>query len=276
MNRALVLSGGGSKGSFEVGVVRELEQSGVTFDFVCGTSVGAINGLLVAAGQTEKLEQEWRAIKGMSDVFSLSVLRFFGSWLNIPWSKPSIYGPGRLLTIVREMAETVKLEKPLKVGVTDLVSGQFKAVGHDEPNFPDYLIASASIPLVLPPVKIGGGVYVDGGIRNNTPLREAIRAGAEEIHLVMVNRREITRRESSYDGPFEIITRSFELMVGEWYTKDIKSCLEKNHQPGFRHIDLFIYEPEAELGSFLNFSPDNICQNIEKGRRVARQVLARK
>ena len=57
--RGLVLEGGGAKGSFHIGVLKALFESGYTFDGVAGTSIGAINGAIVAQGDFDKLYDLW-------------------------------------------------------------------------------------------------------------------------------------------------------------------------------------------------------------------------
>jgi Predicted esterase of the alpha-beta hydrolase superfamily len=62
MKRALVLCGGGSLGSYEIGAWRFLREKGMDFDIVTGTSIGAINGALVVSGEFEKAETLWKSV----------------------------------------------------------------------------------------------------------------------------------------------------------------------------------------------------------------------
>ncbi len=59
--RALILGGGGARGAYEAGVVAALSER-ETFDIVCGTSIGAVNGLFVAQDMTHRLSEIWRTI----------------------------------------------------------------------------------------------------------------------------------------------------------------------------------------------------------------------
>lgn len=60
MKTALVLCGGGAKGAYEVGCIRALQQLNIKIDIVCGTSIGALNGLLVVQQDYDALEKLWQ------------------------------------------------------------------------------------------------------------------------------------------------------------------------------------------------------------------------
>jgi NTE family protein len=59
MKRALVLSGGGSKGAFEAGFIKALSEAGLHFDLITGTSIGALNGALLVMGKKEAFDDLW-------------------------------------------------------------------------------------------------------------------------------------------------------------------------------------------------------------------------
>ena len=69
MKRAVVLSGGGTKGAYELGVWRALRELSVDFQIVTGTSIGSINGAMMAAGDFEKCESMWHEMT-MGDLMS--------------------------------------------------------------------------------------------------------------------------------------------------------------------------------------------------------------
>ena len=72
MKIALVLCGGGSLGSYEVGAIKKLIEKGIKFDIVTGTSIGALNGYFVATEQFDKAIELWETIKN-DDVFRWGV-----------------------------------------------------------------------------------------------------------------------------------------------------------------------------------------------------------
>ena len=81
MKRALVLCGGGSLGSYEIGAWRFLREKGMTFDIVTGTSIGAINGALVVTGEFEKAETLWNTVEA-DHVINNGINFYDGMWEN--------------------------------------------------------------------------------------------------------------------------------------------------------------------------------------------------
>ncbi|MCI1245349.1 MAG: patatin-like phospholipase family protein [Bacilli bacterium] len=82
MKRALVLCGGGSLGSYEVGAWRFLREKGLDdFDIVTGTSIGAINGALVVSGEFEKAEALWKTVEA-DKIISNGINFYDGMWYN--------------------------------------------------------------------------------------------------------------------------------------------------------------------------------------------------
>lgn len=239
MKTSLILSGGGSKGSFEVGVVQQLEEIGVTFDHIAGVSVGALNGLLIAQGKTDELAKEWNGIKGPSDVFDNSFLALIGHWMN--FSPSSILKPGKLLRKMKSYADLHRCKSELRVGVTDLNTHEFVVVDQNNSHLGDYVIASLSLPNLLPPVKIGNKAYMDGGVINDYPIKEAIKFGSDVIHLVL--------------------TKPMSLPC-------VKLATVKNSNK----LKIFMYAPQSDLGSILDFNPKSIHQNIALGRAMAKTV----
>ena len=188
---ALVLSGGGAKGAYSVGVVNALSDKGIHPEIVCGTSSGALSAAMVVAGEEKKLCEIWQnltAEKVYSRMWKLSfVASFFGNY-TYPFfsSKP-------LLNLVRESVDFEKVRnssKKLIVSAFDLVSGKVLRFYNDSPNLDLCLLASASIPVIFPPVRIGDHVMVDGGVTDNVPFKTAIENGATRIYAVINSRRE--------------------------------------------------------------------------------------
>ena len=63
MKRAIVLGGGGTRGSYEVGVWRALNELGIDYQIVTGTSIGSINGVFMAIGEYERAYMLWDTIR---------------------------------------------------------------------------------------------------------------------------------------------------------------------------------------------------------------------
>jgi predicted acylesterase/phospholipase RssA len=188
---ALVLSGGGSKGAYSVGVVNALSDLGIHPEIVCGTSSGALSAAMVVAGDEKKLLEIWKHLTAeqvYSRMWKLSfIASFFGNF-TYPYfsSKP-------LLNLIRSSVDFDKVKnstKKLIVSAFDLATGTVIRFYNDNPHLDLCLLASASIPVIFPPIRVDNHVLVDGGVTDNVPFKTAIEHGATKIYAVINSRRE--------------------------------------------------------------------------------------
>ena len=202
MKRALVLSGGGSRGAYEIGAWQAFSELGVKFDAVYGTSIGALNAGLIAQGDLEKASEVWanitlKQVIGGEDE-NLSIDRMISRKRDIvPFLLENArhlradIGPlenllkqhldeGRVRASGMQlgvMTVRVPQMQPVPVRLEDIPEGQLA----------DWLIASASCFPVFPTRKISGERYMDGGYFDNLPIDMAIEDGAEEIVAVDIH-----------------------------------------------------------------------------------------
>ena len=173
---ALVVGGGGCLGAAHVGVGTALEERGFVPDLVVGTSVGALNGAIVAA-------HPGRAAAWLREVWThTSRRRVLG--LRTPRHGPrggifSQDGLRRLIDRAGLPATLSDLPVPFRAVATDLVTGAEVAMG--EGDLASALLASAAVPGVLPPVEREGRVLVDGGVIAYVPVLAALQCGAASI-----------------------------------------------------------------------------------------------
>ncbi len=213
--RALVLSGGGARGAYEVGVSKALAERGFHFDYVFGTSVGAINATGIAQGSIDQLEKLWTTTRA-KELFrfpNASHLRrmIFGQRLGFLDASP-------LEEILRKEIDFEKLKaSKTRAGfiTTDLCSLETRLITSDEietkDDLVDILMASSALPLLFPPRQIRGeGLWIDGGLVRNTPIHYAIRLGAREIFAVLV---EPSIKGECPTSIVELLTRSVEIML---------------------------------------------------------------
>jgi NTE family protein len=173
-----VLSGGGSRGAGQVGMLRGLWAAGVTPDLLVGGSVGAINACFVGshpdAAGVEDLAAHWL------DVGEEALCgRRRGVVVNVARRRPYLFSSDRLRRLVSGWVPTYHLENlalPVRVATTDLATG--RAVHHDHGYIPDLLAASAALPGIFPPVVLRGPdgpvTHVDAGVAENVPLSGAV------------------------------------------------------------------------------------------------------
>ena len=184
---AFVLSGGGSLGAVQVGMLRALFEAGIRPDFLIGTSVGAINSAWVAGHPDDEgvveLADIWLTLR-RGDVFPLSPLTGARGLLG---RSNHFISSDNLREVIQRHIPYRRLEEaklPLHVVATELKSGR-ATIMNTGPAVPA-LLASCAIPGVFPPVTIGRRDYVDGGVANHTPVTVAIELGATRIFVLPV------------------------------------------------------------------------------------------
>jgi NTE family protein len=183
---AFVLSGGGSLGALQVGMLQALFDAGIQPDMLVGTSVGAVNAAWVgawpAAEGVRKLAEIWRRLK-RDDVFPLGWTAAMGL---LGRGKYLISNHG-LRSVIEAHLPYRRIEDsvtPLHIVTTDLKSGRAVVLSSGEAV--PALLASCAIPGVVPPVTIGRHELVDGGVANHTPIAAAIDRGARQIYVLPI------------------------------------------------------------------------------------------
>lgn len=186
--RALVLAGGGAKGSYHVGVYRALQQLGWTPDIITGASVGALNGLLFTMGKVQEAEDIWRSME-LHDVLELptttekeALYNFFMDVVRSGGLNVEPLGE----TIDRYIDEDAARHSPIRFGLVMTELGTMRSIRCPIDEIPDgklkdYLLASSACFPALRPREIDGVKYIDGGWRDNMPLDLAKDMGAEEL-----------------------------------------------------------------------------------------------
>jgi NTE family protein len=155
----LALSGGGARGFAHIGVIKALEELGVTPQAVAGVSAGAIVGALYASGMDSKEMHEF--VEKANVVRALFPDVSFSGLINLKYL-------GDHLANFMPSERIEELEKPLFLGLSNLNSGELEF--WNEGPLRECVMASCAIPLVFQPVEIEGNIYVDGGLLMNFPV----------------------------------------------------------------------------------------------------------
>lgn len=176
---ALVFSGGGARGAYEMGVWRALDELNIDIQAVSGTSIGSINGALFAQGDFGKALSAWNDLT--PDMIFDSDLSGIKKFRSID----------RMRELLSEYIdeETVRQSKVNFVLVTfnlsDLKDETLFIEDIPEGKLIDYLLASANYP-VFERQKIDGKYYIDGGLYNNLPAKPLAERGYKHLLLVDV------------------------------------------------------------------------------------------
>ena len=183
---AFVLAGGGSRGAAQVGMLGALVARGIRPDAVYGTSVGAVNAAGFVGDPTpagvERMATIWRGLTS-DDVFPHG--RVPAPWRFLQ-QRESVHPNDGLRKIVETGALIDRFEDspvPLEVVATSLADGRAKWFSSGP--LAEAVLASAALPSLLPPVRIDGGVYIDGGVVDNVPIGRAIQHGSNRIFVLM-------------------------------------------------------------------------------------------
>jgi NTE family protein len=184
---AFVLSGGGSLGAIQVGMLQALFEAGIEPDLLVGTSAGAVNAAWVAGHPhgdgIKELAGIWCGLR-RQDIFPLN-----------PWAGArGLFGrtnhfipnAGLRALIERHIpyARLEDAEIPVRAVATDLKTGH-AVILSSGPAVPA-LLASTAIPGVFPPVTIGRRELVDGGVADMTPIAAAIEEGATDVYVLPI------------------------------------------------------------------------------------------
>jgi NTE family protein len=282
--RALVLSGGGAKGAYEVGAIKYLlGELNRDYGILCGVSVGALNASFLsmyARGDERKasteLEQMWLTIDDRH------VYRRWCLWpLSVLW-RPSVFNSKPLQDLVRSNLEPARLQssgKKLRVGAVDLGTGVYRTWNERDADIVDGVLASSAFPAFLTPVEIGGKLYTDGGVRDVTPLEDAFQLGATEIDVVVCSPAGVTGAFKNKPKTLDVALRALATMEAEidrWDLKvaDLYNQLAALHAvEGKRQVPIRVLRPTEDiLENSLGFDPGKIVDNIQRGYNEAKKV----
>ena len=164
MDIGLVLSGGGARGFSHIGVIQALEELGLQFSRLSGTSAGSIVGSLYANGYSPK------------EIFEITQRISLRKSLKPAWTWSGLLrmdGVEALLRLHLPHNDFSKLKKPMTIAATDIRKGKVKYFTDGE--LIPAILASCSIPGVFNPLSYQGSIYVDGGLVDNlpaSPIRE--------------------------------------------------------------------------------------------------------
>jgi NTE family protein len=186
MTVAFVLSGGGSLGAVQVGMLHALHERGVAPDLLIGTSVGALNAAYLAGhgmtGQSlAELDGIWRRLH-RRDVFPVNPLRAVAA---VAASAPALCSNAALCRLITDhltYADLGSARIPVHLVATDACTGQEVLLSHGPAV--DAVLASAAIPAVFPSVRIGDRHLVDGAVANNAAISHAVALGADRIYVL--------------------------------------------------------------------------------------------
>lgn len=285
--RALVCSGGGSKGAYQAGALKHIiGEKRTTYDAMCGVSVGAINVAFLAMS---KAGEEIEAASQLSHLWGqLDNSKIYRRWrpfgrLHAIWNK-SFFDSSPLHHLLHEHISLEKIRasgKQVNVGAVSLSSGKYTIFDQTSDHFINAVIASASFPVMLTPVSFMGQLWADGGIKEISPIKKAVELGADVIDVIITN--PVNRMKKFLDNPttVDILKRSIDLSTDKIMANDVEKVemYNKLAQAGLtekKYVELNIIRPENNLiEDLLDFRPFKIQEMMEKGYKdaVAKYIM---
>ena len=181
---AFVLSGGGSLGAVQAGMLEGLLERHIVPDVLVGTSIGAANAAFLAADptlpRTRALSQVWRSLDP-KELFPLGPIRA----LRALRDGGSIFSTAPLRQLIERHTPYTDIERAavaLRIIATDFADGSEVAFGSGP--VADAVLASTALPGIFPPHRISDRLYLDGGLVDHVPLTPAIEMGADTIYVL--------------------------------------------------------------------------------------------
>ncbi len=268
MRRALILSGGGARGAFQVGAWQYLEEIGWEPDLICGSSVGAINAAAIGSGMSSaRLAALWRAYTRRR-MYRLTLHRFLlsfgqkGRFSSMMDTRPL----RELLTANMDFAALRACPREVLITTVNIRTSRLRYFSHREITI-DHLMAATAMPLIFPWQEIDGDPYWDGGVMVNTPIRPALDRGIEEIIAIMLSPVGCGPMPSRWTH-----MSLAELVLEQFLVGSFTAICEGGRRPGVR---IATVAPSRMLGlrSLLEFNPKKADALIREGYRNTRSQL---
>jgi len=251
----LVLEGGGAKGSYEIGACKALDEIGIQIAAVTGTSVGALNGAMIAQHEIEKAYKLWHNIhpsqimkvdeKKLKQLTNLEIkpddLSYYLKMIGEIITERGI-DVTPLKKLIKEYVDEDKLRKSdIDFGMVTVSFSDRKALELFVEDIPegkvaDYLFASANYPLFRS-AKIDEKIYLDGGVYDNLPIQMLFKKGYRSFITIQVGG------------------------IGRKRKVNLENC------------EVINIEPNESLGGPLNFNAEKARENLKLGYFDAYRVL---
>jgi NTE family protein len=279
--KAIVLGGGGAKGAHSVGAIKHLlGDLEISFPIICGVSVGAITAAFIAQ---YKLGDEKKAAADLCEMWAKISTKDiyvrwkpFGKWHSL-W-KGGFYNPAPLIKLIRSSISLEKIResgKQVSVGVVSVSSGKYTIFDQTSDYFIDAVIASSLFPGMFPPIKIGNELWMDGGMKQISPIDIAIKQGATNIYAIVTSPEKRIPKFVEKPSAIASLKRAIDLSTEKIMSNDIEKAhlhnkLAEHGVAGYQFINLNIIRPKYNLiEDFLDFNPTKIKEMMEIGYQDA-------
>lgn len=234
--KGIVLAGGGSKGAYAIGVASyKIIEEKKDWDVYVGTSTGNLIAPLLALNKLDVLKQVYTTATN-DNIYSHNPFKKDNSIniINVIWrlitGKKSIGEAGKLKELISN-SYTVddhillkKLEKKVFSAVTNASYNRTEFKYQAESIYSDYkdwMLASASIPVIFPPFFKNDCEYIDGGVVDQVAIQKAVDEGCDEIDVIVLSTEYSTEKKWKSKGLISVLLRTFGILLDQVTTNDI-------------------------------------------------------
>ncbi len=272
MKLGITMEGGASRTVFSCGVSDAFLEEGIMPDYFIGVSAGIAYGVSYLAGQKGRNLEI--AKKYMSDKRYMGARHLLKgrNFYNIPFAFGEV--PNKLVPFDIDAFEAF----PGKVvaGVTNLHTGEpeYIEVPRRDDKY-EVLVASCALPILFQPVKIGNHYYLDGGLSDSVPYKQAIKEGCDKNIVILTRERGYVKKPERAGEISRKLYRKYPNIVEdlknrpERYNACIEELMEKE-----KAGEVFVIAPEDTFGVGRTEShPEKLVQLYEEGYRQARKQM---
>lgn len=227
MKRSLVLAGGGMRVAWQAGVIKALDDRGVTFDHVDGTSGGIMNAAALLSGVTpDSLCERWTTLDVKKFVSLIPLWKYLRPSQRLAFGDADgvieVVFPHLGIDVerVRASAEPVGT-----FNVCDFAEKTSVAIDNRSVHL-EHLVAGMSLPIAMPPVEFGGTTWTDAVWIRDANLLEAVERGADEIWLVWC----IGNTDRYGEGPLEQYVHMIEMSAAGALNAELAQIAELNRR----------------------------------------------
>lgn len=282
--KALVLSGGGAKGSYQIGVMKALKELKYEPEIVTGTSIGSINGALYVQGGYKVVNNFWNSMK-ITDLLKFENNEIFkidnkklelkaNLLYEIVKNNGVDYKP--FLKKIEKVINEDKIRKSKKdfglitVNLTSLKPMILYKKDIERGQMANYIMASCACFPTMKMQKIGGDLYIDGAYYDNMPIEQAVKKGATEV--VAVDLKAIGMYRKPKNKNVKVINISPKKSLGDFVLFD-KESIEKNSKLGYIDTMKAFGKYSGNKYSFTKVTIDEIIKLYDKSIREELTLL---
>ncbi len=276
MKTGLVLEGGAMRGMFTSGVLDVLMENNISFDGAVGVSAGATFGCNIKSKQIGRAYRYNKKYCADKRYHSISSLIKTGDIYNVDFCYNEI--PYKLDMWDTETYNNNPME--FYCVATDIRTGKpvyhncITAAGEDL----QWIRASASMPVVSRPVKIGDGLYLDGGMSDSIPLKFMESKGYDKILVIETQPRDYVKEKQKYMPLIRFVFRKYPIMVKTMeerylmYNEEKRYIREKEEKG-----EIEVIRPLAPLGvSAVEKNPLELERVYQLGRTEGEKYISRR